>query len=562
MLRWRDRRGARAGRREGWARWPSAACRAAALAAVLAAAGAVHALEISEDPRAKAQAFEVTSFAGGLDYPYGMAELEDGSLLVGSSQPLPGSVGFGSSSGRVLRLVDADGDGSADGPGVPVATGLPGSVTCVRIAGRLVLVSSAGPPNHITLLRRGATPGDPLTPLGSVDFTYEVADAEHGHFTLAVRPSPTAPGSHDVFFNLGAATNAEATPGAVVLSGLLAGSASPDSISAFTLSDPPGGLVLSNLRTIATGLRNAAGIAFAPNGDLLFEDNGIDGLVQRAEPLSADELNRIPAAAIGAGAPDFGFASSYVAYRTGVVVGGGGVAPLVAFLPLPDPATGSESEGPAEIAFAPPAFPESLQGVFVGFHGQFNSAGLANEENPIVFADPGTGSYFHFVSNDAPDIGHADSLLATQDALYVADMAPLGHLFNGSNDGQGRIWKIRVLPDGDGDDVADDADNCPYAPNADQSDAGGVGAATTADGIGDACQCGDVTGDGRVTASDAVVVLRAMLQPPLAVMAHPERCDVGGSFGCSTSDAAIVRRALLTPPTSSIDPGRCPPARP
>jgi len=521
------------------------------------------ALELSSDPRAKAQLFAVTGFATGLDYPFGMAELEDGSILVGTSRPILGSVGFGSTTGRLLRLVDADGDGVADGPGALVADGLPARVTCVRPAGPFVLVSSFGPPNRITVLRRGAAPADPLAALGSIDFTYDASPSEHGHFALAVRPKPGATGSHEVFFNLGAATNAAATPGGVTLSGLLTGRALPDSIHAFTIADGPTGPVLSDLRPIAVGLRNAAGIAFAPNGDLLFEDNGIDGLVDRAEPLSADELNRIPALQIGAGAPDFGFPSSYVEYRTGTVVGGPAVAPDFAFQPLPDPITGSESEGPAEIAFAPPGFPEGFgDGVFVGFHGQFNLAGVANEENPVVFANHATGEYFHFIPNDAPDVGHPDSLLATDDALYLADMAPLGHLFNGTNDAKGVIWKIRALPDGDADGTPDGVDNCPFAANPAQEDAGGLGSTSAPDGIGDACQCGDVTGDGRVTTSDAAMLLRALLDPPRATMTRPALCDVGGGLGCTVSDAVIVRRALLAPPTAAIAPDRCPPARP
>jgi hypothetical protein len=115
--------------------------------------------------------------------------------------------------------------------------------------------------------------------------------------------------------------------------------------------------------------------------------------------------------------------------------------------------------------------------------------------------------------------------------------------------------------DDDHDGVCAGADNCPNAPNADQSDVGGVGTGSAPDGIGDACQCGDVTGDGRVTLTDAVVMTRSRLQPPTATLTRPERCDVGGSAGCSLSDAVIVRRALLSPPTAGISQV-CAPANP
>jgi glucose/arabinose dehydrogenase len=150
---------------------------------------------------------------------------------------------------------------------------------------------------------------------------------------------------------------------------------------------------------VASGLRNAAGIAFHPvTGDLYFADNGIDGLVNVREPLSADELNAIAASDIGGPVEDFGFADDYIEYRTGARIGGGAIQPLIAFQPVPAP-NGSESEGSNEIAFAPANFPPGLnQGVFVGFHGQFNSTGLDNEENPLVYADLETGAYFHFPS--------------------------------------------------------------------------------------------------------------------------------------------------------------------
>lgn len=97
-------------------------------------------------------------------------------------------------------------------------------------------------------------------------------------------------------------------------------------------------------------------------------------------------------------------------------------------------------------------------------------------------------------------------------------------------------------------------DNCPGAVNPDQTD-------TDSDGIGDACQCGDVSGDGRVTLADAVIITRALLSPPTATMSRPERCDVGGSKGCSLADAVSVRRALLSPPTATLQQA-CAPASP
>jgi hypothetical protein len=69
-----------------------------------------------------------------------------------------------------------------------------------------------------------------------------------------------------------------------------------------------------------------------------------------------------------------------------------GVQTWIAFEPLPDPVLtveGSESEGTSGFTLAPPNFPAGLsQGMFIGFHGLFDERGTANDENPLVFADP------------------------------------------------------------------------------------------------------------------------------------------------------------------------------
>lgn len=116
------------------------------------------------------------------------------------------------------------------------------------------------------------------------------------------------------------------------------------------------------------------------------------------------------------------------------------------------------------------------------------------------------------------------------------------------------------LIDTDADGVRDAMDNCPYVTNPAQEDHGGVGAGSPSDGVGDACQCGDVSGDGRVTTADAVMLSRSLLVPPRATLMRPELCDVGGTTGCTNGDGVILRRTLLQPPGATIHP-RCAPAR-
>ncbi len=101
-----------------------------------------------------------------------------------------------------------------------------------------------------------------------------------------------------------------------------------------------------------------------------------------------------------------------------------------------------------------------------------------------------------------------------------------------------------------GGETANCDDNCRWTWNAVQEDGGGVGALSTADGIGDACQCGDVDDDARVTLADATLVTQASLnQPPfpqgIRHLPAPEKCDVGGTAECSGLDGTLIRRASL-----------------
>jgi hypothetical protein len=160
--------------------------------------------------------------------------------------------------------------------------------------------------------------------------------------------------------------------------------------------------------------------------------------------LSADELNVIPAASFGGVVEFFGFPTNYLEYRTGRTIGMQGILPLVAFQPLPNPTTGDESEGPNDIVFAPPGFPDGFNnGIFIGFHGRYGAAGLANEENPLVYVDLAATNYFHFIGDEEPNVGHLDGLLATEDSLFIADFTTNGSLSTGS--GRGVIYQIKSL---------------------------------------------------------------------------------------------------------------------
>jgi para-nitrobenzyl esterase len=118
----------------------------------------------------------------------------------------------------------------------------------------------------------------------------------------------------------------------------------------------------------------------------------------------------------------------------------------------------------------------------------------------------------------------------------------------------GRCAQLAALSgtlNGDFDSFTNDRDNCPFATNSDQADSGGV-AGGPPDGIGDACQCGDVTLDGAVTASD-VTLYRAHLASPTGLPflgAAGEKCSVVGvvSSQCDLLDVVVLRRTLAGQP--------------
>ncbi len=136
--------------------------------------------------------------------------------------------------------------------------------------------------------------------------------------------------------------------------------------------------------------------------------------------------------------------------------------------------------------------------------------------------------------------------LTTSDALFVT-ASPNGYVVRVHPGGA----LVTPTGDADADGVEDALDVCPVEPNpSPQADTGGVGDGSPADGIGDPCQCGDVSNDGRVTPDDATA-LRGFLANPAAPLAAPQKCDVGGATpagACDLLDAVRLRRALAGAP--------------
>jgi hypothetical protein len=114
------------------------------------------------------------------------------------------------------------------------------------------------------------------------------------------------------------------------------------------------------------------------------------------------------------------------------------------------------------------------------------------------------------------------------------------------------LW-AQSLSDFDGDTVPNGIDNCPFAANLDQSDLGGVGQ-MSADGLGDACQCGDMDDDGWVGLLDVVILRRYLATRPPEID-DPSKCSVeGGSSDCDEHDVRALREELagLSPALTQV----------
>ena len=97
--------------------------------------------------------------------------------------------------------------------------------------------------------------------------------------------------------------------------------------------------------------------------------------------------------------------------------------------------------------------------------------------------------------------------------------------------------------DFDFDSVPDPSDNCDFVPNLDQADGGSFNSGL-ADGVGDVCQCGDLSGEGRVDVVDGAVLVRHV-GGRAPGPADAFTCSLtGGPWDCDGADLAALRQAL------------------
>ncbi len=132
-----------------------------------------------------------------------------------------------------------------------------------------------------------------------------------------------------------------------------------------------------------------------------------------------------------------------------------------------------------------------------------------------------------------PGMGTRSGIDRDEDALLDADDACPS---NGSGDHS----------DADSDGRGAVCDNCAFRANSTQTDVGGVGTGSLADGIGDECQCGHLAGTGVVNDTD-IDTLRTHLADPSGspLGAAADRCSVtGGSTDCDILTFAVLKRAI------------------
>ncbi|MCR9098226.1 MAG: SGNH/GDSL hydrolase family protein [bacterium] len=98
--------------------------------------------------------------------------------------------------------------------------------------------------------------------------------------------------------------------------------------------------------------------------------------------------------------------------------------------------------------------------------------------------------------------------------------------------------------DADGDGVPDVSDNCVHTANADQLDVGGLHG-LAADGIGDACQCGDVNDDGSVDLLDVALYQRGLAGVTPTALPEDKCSVIGGRVDCEPNDRRTLREAIV-----------------
>jgi hypothetical protein len=157
-----------------------------------------------------------------------------------------------------------------------------------------------------------------------------------------------------------------------------------------------------------------------------------------------------------------------------------------------------------------------------GLVGDLDADGLLDDEEIALGTDPG--------DPDTDDDGLGDGV---EVALGSNPLDP-DHDDDGVCDGGNAVAETCTAG----------PDNCPFIWTAEQGQ-------TNSDALpaGDACQCGDIDEDGRVTALDATIAREHLVGATLSGPFAAERCNVigpsdGGASDCDVADIYVLQRFL------------------
>jgi hypothetical protein len=391
---------------------------------------------------------------------------------VSSSVP-EGTAGIYDSTGQLLRFTDSSNDGVADVsagtavsisglptgtlPGGQPADTLPGTLTSMVQAGNYLFVTSSASNYNPSITELKMNTPTSYSYVGTEDLAFP-SNWEHTSYAMAVEPTPGgSPGSYDLYFNVGSAADNTTTPASstVGASGLFSATLHGDSIYRVTVNTGGAAPTYSNVTQVAYGLRNAAGMTFDKNGNLYFEDNGIDSptsdpnyYTNNGHESGADTLDRLTAAQLSAGtALDFGFAHYYYTQHGTVVSDGSpapsGYPPQAVFTPI----NGQYTEGASEIAFTPSSFTSGLNdGIIVSFYGNVDT-GSANPQNSLLYWDPDTNQYVQLIVGGEANMGHIVGVYSVGDSIFFMDLNTQGDTYYTTGDGSGAIYELTVVPE-------------------------------------------------------------------------------------------------------------------
>jgi hypothetical protein len=177
------------------------------------------------------------------------------------------------------------------------------------------------------------------------------------------------------------------------------------------------------------------------------------------------------------------------------------------------------------------------------FGGAYNDSEGNISQNPF-FLDPLGGDYHLEMGSPAIDSGICGSAATRYD--FEGDKRD-NFCDMGADEFVGGVGFDPCADlggDRDQDGFCDLEDNCPYIENSDQADHGGL-LTNSPNGVGDACQCGDVTGDGLVNGIDSTFIRRQTLGLSAPLFLVPGNCDVTGDGRCDGTDATIISRVVL-----------------